>query len=294
VAEARAWSGVFHGAGAERTTQPRADGITMVIDKNLGARGLTDLLETAGRSIDQIKLAFGTSVALSERAVRDKIQRIRAHGIDVYPGGTLLEAAVAQGVLLPYLRRARELGFTMIEVSDGTITMPSAQRADVIRCALDLGFKVVGEVGKKDPKQRLPVGAMQAQIAADLALGASYVIIEAREGGKGVGIYDANGAVDTDEVDRLVQGLEGLNCIVWEAPQCAQQAYLIQRFGSNVNLGNIQPLEVLALEALRCGFRFETLRRAEDRWGGEERWISDHVSESGKKDRSYLPKARQP
>jgi phosphosulfolactate synthase len=262
MAERKAWSGVFRGAGAERTTKPRKLGINVVIDKNLGAHALADLLETAGDAIDHIKLAFGTTVTLSERAVRDKIQLIRSHQIEVYPGGTLLEAAVFQGALPEFLRRARDLGFTMVEVSDGTITMSPERRADVIRCALDLGFQIITEVGKKDPQKKMPAGAMQAQIAADLAMGARYVIIEAREGGKGVGIYDQNGAVDVAGLDALVNGLEDLDRIVWEAPQCSQQAYLIERFGPNVNLGNIQPPDVLALEALRCGFRFETLRHA--------------------------------
>lgn len=262
MTERRAWSGVFHGAGAERTTKPRRAGINMVIDKSLGARSLADLLETAGDSIDHIKLAFGTTIALSERGVRDKIQLMRSYNIDVYPGGTLLEAAVFQGALLEFLHRARDLGFTMIEVSDGTITMSPARRADAIHCALDLGFHVITEVGKKDPRKKMPAGAMQAQIAADLAMGARYVIIESREGGKGIGIYDQNGKVNVPELDALVGGLEDLDRIVWEAPQCSQQAYLIERFGPNVNLGNIQPPDVLALEALRCGFRFETLRHA--------------------------------
>jgi phosphosulfolactate synthase len=267
MAERGAWSGVFHGAYAERLTKPRKLGINVVIDKNLGARALADLLETAGESIDQIKLAFGTTVALSERAVRDKIRLIRSYQIEVYPGGTLLEAAVIQGALPEYLRRAQDLGFTMVEVSDGTITMAPERRAEVIRCALDLGFSIITEVGKKDPQKKMPTGAMQAQIAADLAMGARYVIIESREGGKGVGIYDQNGAVDVSELDALVNGLEDLDRIVWEAPQCSQQAYLIERFGANVNLGNIQPPDVLALEALRCGFRFETLRHAVESQG---------------------------
>lgn len=262
MTERGAWSGIFHGAFAERTVKPRVVGLNMVIDKNLGARALADLLETAGNSIDQIKLAFGTSVALTERAVRDKIQLIRSYGIEVYPGGTLLEAAVLQGALTEFLKRARDLGFTMVEVSDGTITMTAERRADVIRCALDMGLHVISEVGKKDPKKKMPAGAMQAQIAADLAQGSSYVIIEAREGGKGVGIYDQNGAVDVKGLNALLEGLEDLDRIVWEAPQCSQQAYLIERFGTNVNLGNIQPPDVLSLEALRGGFRFETLRHA--------------------------------
>lgn len=258
--EAKAWDGVFRSTSYDRKFKPRTEGINMVLDKNLGMRTLADLMETAGDSIDQIRLAFGTSVVLNARVVREKIEMIRAQQIEVCPGGTLLEAAILQGVLGAFLRRARELGFSMIEVSDGTITMTPQVRADVIHRVLDLGFLVMSEVGKKDPRQQLPAGAMHAQIAADIAHGAKYVIIEAREGGKGVGIYDDDGAVDEAELDALVNGLEDLDRIVWEAPQCAQQAYLINRFGPNVNLGNILPPDVLSLEALRCGFRFETLR----------------------------------
>jgi phosphosulfolactate synthase len=54
--------------------------------------------------------------------------------------------------------------------------------------------------------------------------------------------------------------------ILWEAPIGAQQRYLVLRFGSNVNLGNIAPEEILALEALRCGLRGDTLKRA---------WLAD-------------------
>jgi len=55
--------------------------------------------------------------------------------------------------------------------------------------------------------------------------------------------------------------------VLWEAPQQAQQAFLIRRFGPNVNLANIATSEVLALEALRRGLRFETLRAALQRDG---------------------------
>lgn len=259
-----AWEEEFSSVGYVRESKPRAVGLNVLIDKGLGPYGLADLLETAGHVIDHIKLAFGTSVAMTERAVRDKLDRIRAHGIDVYPGGTLLEVAILRGVLPGFLRRAQALGFTMIEVSDGTLPMSAEERADVIGRALDMGFGVISEVGSKDPRRRLPVETMQVQVAQDLELGSSYVIIEAREGGRGVGIYDRDGAVDEAELDALVRGLDDLDRVVWEAPQCAQQAYLINRFGPNVNLGNIPPSEVLALEALRTGLRFDTLRSSAD------------------------------
>lgn len=265
MTQAKAWDGVFETDPEGRSIKPRRVGLSMVIDKNLGTRRLADLLETAGEVIDHIKFAFGSTIALDEKTIRTKLEMIRAKEIEVYPGGTLGEAAILQGVFPEFLKRARVLGFTMIEISDGTIAMTPRQRADVIARTLDNGLGVISEVGKKDPGQKLPVGAMQAQIAADLAQGASYVIIEAREGGKGIGIYDKDGAVDEPHLNALVEGLEDLERIVWEAPQCSQQGYLINRFGANANLGNIQPLDVLGLEAMRRGLRFETLRQVKDR-----------------------------
>lgn len=260
MAQQKAWDGVFQDGFYKRAHKPRTSGLNVVIDKYLGTRALADLLELAGDSIDQIKFAFGTSIAVDEATVRAKIEMIRAHGIDVYPGGTLCEGAIVRGVYPEFLARARVLGFSAIEVSDGTITLSVDERCDVIERALDAGFRVISEVGKKDPRHQLAVSRMQSEIARDLEMGASYVIIEARESGRSVGIYDATGAVNQAELDALVHGLTDVERIIWEAPDTAQQAYLLGRFGANVNFGNIQPVDVLALEALRSGLRFETLR----------------------------------
>jgi phosphosulfolactate synthase len=47
---------------------------------------------------------------------------------------------------------------------------------------------------------------------------------------------------------------------MFEAPQKAQQLAMIEKFGINISLGNIQTTDVLALEALRAGLRADTLR----------------------------------
>jgi phosphosulfolactate synthase len=46
--------------------------------------------------------------------------------------------------------------------------------------------------------------------------------------------------------------------IIWEAPQKSQQLYFLELIGCNVNLGNIAPAEVIALEAMRIGLRGDT------------------------------------
>ncbi|HIH78082.1 MAG TPA: phosphosulfolactate synthase, partial [Halobacteria archaeon] len=94
----------------------------------------------------------------------------------------------------------------------------------------------------------------------DLELGSSKIIIEARESGKGIGVFDRDGNVKEDMVKELVQGI-GLDNILFEAPLKNQQVYFILNFGHDVNLGNIQSEDVLALETLRRGFRGDTFGR---------------------------------
>ena len=48
--------------------------------------------------------------------------------------------------------------------------------------------------------------------------------------------------------------------IVFEAPTKSSQAWFIQHFGPDVNLGNIPPEEVIPLETLRLGLRGDTLK----------------------------------
>jgi phosphosulfolactate synthase len=109
------------------------------------------------------------------------------------------------------------------------------------------------------------------QALADFESGAAWVIVEARESGKGVGVYGADGNVHEQDVDILVDALNShLEKLIWEAPLKNQQEYLILRFGADVSLGNIPPRDVLAVEALRAGLRFETLRPLVEKLEREE------------------------
>ena len=241
------------------SSKPRQTGCTMLLDKRLGLSETRDLLELACDYIDVIKLTFGTSALYPEAVLRDKIKLIRSYGVDVCPGGTLFEIALWQGKLETYLQRAAEFGFTGIEVSDGTIPLTTKERRRAIQSAKAHGFKVTTEVGKKNGTP-IPVLRMQQIIADDLEAGADKVIIEGRESGKGVGIFDQNGNVKEAEMEALVHSLPcPESVLIWEAPLKSQQVSLIKRFGPNVNLGNIAPEEILALEALRCGLRGDTL-----------------------------------
>lgn len=263
------WEGVIELPLGERLRKPRESGWTMVMDKGLGLHAIDDLMQTAAGSIDVVRLTHGTSVFFEYDLLREKARTITAHGVYCMPGGTLQEVAVWQGTLDRYLERARELGFNALEVSDGTIQMDARTRAEAITKAVKAGFRVLSEVGKKDPTDAQPMAMLADIVNADLDCGAFMVIMEAREAGKGVGIYDASGLPKEREIAAFLEGVRDASRILWEAPLGLQQRYFVLRFGPNVNLGNIAPEDILALEALRCGLRGDTLKRA---WQANRGW----------------------
>jgi len=254
------WDGLVEFPLPERQQKPRDNGFTMIIDKGMGLSDLADTLETAGKYIDFVKLGFGTSALYTGDVLHKKINLVRSMGIHIYPGGTFLEVAVLQGKLDLYLEKARALGYSCIEVSDGTINMSRKVRKRAIEKALEMGFIVLSEVGKKDARDELSNTDILEQINLDIEWGAYKVIVEGRESGKGVVIYDERGKIKEEELDEILGAVSDVNKILWEAPHKNQQQELIMRLGTNVNLGNIQAAEVMSLEALRVGLRGDTLR----------------------------------
>lgn len=246
---------------ASRPSKPRTRGVTMLLDKCQGPSATQDLLTMSGDYIDFWKMSYGTSALLDDGFLREKIKTIRDHGVMVHPGGTLAEYAIMRGVCQEYVRHTKDLGFTAVEISDGTIDVAPVTRRDAIGLARDLGLSVLTEVGKKDPGEQPPPERLAEQAIADFEAGASWVIVDARESGRGVGIFDADGAVREKSLDAMVDILKDhLDKMIWETPLKKQQEYFILRFGPNVGLGNIQPRDILAVESMRTGIRFETFR----------------------------------
>ncbi len=258
----KAWLDILEFPLPGRLAKPRDCGLTMVIDKGVGITETRDILSTAGNYVDIVKLGFGTSALYPKAVLQDKIFTIRSFGVDVCPGGTFFEASVMQGKMEAYINMVWSLGFSAIEISDGTIKITEEVREKAIYLAANTGLKVLTEVGKKHPDDTLAAKAMLRQVERDLAAGAYKVIMEGRESGKGIGFYDAKGNFKNDEFELFLADMNDVKQILWEAPLKNQQQELIVRFGPNVNLGNIAMSDILALETLRVGLRGDTLRNA--------------------------------
>lgn len=259
----KAWVDVidfpFSGRSVKSTVGLRNTGVTMLMDKGLSIQETECILSIGAEYVDFIKFGFGTSAFYSTQYLKDKIALIQKHHVEPYPGGTFLEVAVMQGKLYSFLKRAKQLGFNIVEVSDGTISITDEVRKDIIAACIQEGFVVITEVGKKNPQDKISKAKIIQQIESDINSGAWKVIVEGRESGKNVGVYNQHGEIDEKSLEDIAHCLPNLSDLIWEAPLKSQQQSLIERFGINVNLGNIHPSEILALEALRVGLRGDTL-----------------------------------
>ena len=141
------------------------------------------------------------------------------------------------------------------EVSDGSIELDHDLKCNYIS-KLSEYVTVLSEVGSKDAEKIIPPYKWIVQMQAELDAGSWKVIGEARESGT-VGLFRSTGEVRSGLVEEILTKIP-FEKIIWEAPQKAQQVWFIKLLGSNVNLGNIPPQEILPLETIRLGLRGDT------------------------------------
>jgi phosphosulfolactate synthase len=225
----------------------------MVMDKGLSIEEARNLMSVAYPHIDVIKLGFGTAFVTPD--IRNKIEVYQSFNIPVYFGGTLFEAFLIRNQLEDYLAVCKDFGISHIEVSDGSISIPHEEKCGYIERLSKIGV-VYSEVGSKDTAHIIPPYKWIELMKAELSAGAHYVIAEAREAGN-VGIYRGTGEVREGLVQEILTQIPAEK-VIWEAPQKAQQLYFLELIGCNVNLGNIAPSEIIALEAMRIGLRGDT------------------------------------
>jgi len=237
----------------ERPEMPRNKGLTMVMDKGISLREAENLIESSGHLIDLIKLGFGTS--LISKNVKEKVALYQKAGIHVYLGGTLFEAFLVRDALDDYRKVIDQFGIDTLEVSDGSLTIEHDAKCEIIQ-SLSKDYRVLSEVGSKEEGIFISPGMWTKMMTNELQAGSWKVIAEARESGN-VGIYRPNGATHTMLVNKILAKVNN-DDILWEAPKKPQQVWFIKLLGSNVNLGNIAPNDVIPLETLRLGVRGDT------------------------------------
>ena len=236
-----------------RTSNAREYGLTMMMDKGISFRQAEDFLASNIEHTDIIKLGFGTSIITPN--VAKKIKLYQDNGMMVYAGGTLFEAFAIRKQLDDYKKYMEDIGLNMVEISDGSMHMEHDVKCEIISdFAKD--FKVISEVGSKDASVEISSENWLKWMQNELSSGSWKVIAEAREGGN-VGIYNDDGGIKSELIDEITNKI-AVDKILWEAPNKNQQIWFINKFGANVNLGNIYSDGVIPLECLRLGLRGDT------------------------------------
>jgi phosphosulfolactate synthase len=238
----------------DRSAKPRESGITMMMDKGLSVKEAEEFVKSSGDFTDFVKLGFGT--ALITRDLGAKLSVYRNGNIRPYFGGTLFEAFYIRGMFEEYRLFISEHNLDLVEVSDGTVSIDHEKK---LRCIeiLSSEVQVLSEVGSKLAGVVIPVDQWVSMMKSELKAGAWKVIAEARESGT-IGIYNSDGSANDELITDITESIKPSD-VIWEAPLKNQQVYFIKMLGANVNLGNIAPDAVLAMEALRLGLRGDTL-----------------------------------
>lgn len=239
---------------AQRTSKPRESGLTHVLDKGMSVIELESMLEVAAGYVDIVKFGWATAVVVEN--LDAKLAALCKAGIQVCCGGSLFELAVHRNKLDEYVAFLRDRGFELVEVSDGTIEIPAAEKLRHIE-RLAKHFRVLSEVGSKDASVVVAPYRWVKQIREELEAGAWKVVTEGRESGT-VGLYRESGEIRHGLIEEIEVQIDSSR-LIFEAPQKSQQVWFVKHFGPNVNLGNIPPQEVISLETVRQGLRADTM-----------------------------------
>lgn len=257
----------------EREGKPRRRGMTEIRGPYytaLGKRYLADVLETMGAYIDTLKYAGGSFTLMPREAVRELNELCHRHQVEVSTGG-FLEFVLTQGpaAVDRSLAECRELGFDLVEISSGFLTLPTDDLVALTRRVQEAGLKAKPEVGIQfGAGGASSVEALEAQgqrdIAAALELakrhleaGAHMIMVESE------GITEQVREWRTDAAARFASEL-GLEHVMFEAAEPEVFSWYVKSYGPEVNLF-VDHSQIVQLECLRAGI-----------WGTEDTWGRIH------------------
>jgi phosphosulfolactate synthase len=240
----------------ERNSKPRLSGITQVLDRGIDLQRLTGILQDHAPLIDIIKFGWGTALVTS--CIAAKIETCRSHAIKPVLGGTLFEYCFLTNQYTSFLRLLDDLKLESVEISNGANAIDQATICKLVH-ELARDRSVFLEVGHKSLAQSEDIQPETwiRQIEDGLEANASMIILESRETGRG-GYCAPDGKLRSDLCQVIVERF-GTERLMFEAATSGLQSYLINSYGNKLNFANIGFDDIIPLETLRLGIRFDTM-----------------------------------
>ena len=254
---------------AARSTKPRKTGITEIRGpyySAYGPRHLADLLETVGAWIDGVKYAGGSFALMRPEAVRSINKVAHDHNVYVSTGGWIENVLrFGDGAVDRYIDEAKALGFDVIEISTGFISLPTEALLGLVKKVKKAGLKAKPELGVQfgaggstaaeelEAEGTKDVGWLIAQAERTLDAGAEILMIESE------GITENVKTWRTDVVARIINQL-GLEKVMFEGADPPVFEWYVKNYGNQVNLF-VDHSQIVQLETLRSGI-----------WGTKSTW----------------------
>jgi len=252
-----------------RPAKPRSRGITEIRGPYytpMGKNYLDDVLDTMGEWVDSLKFAGGSFTLMPRTAVKDIIDIAHSHNVLVSTGG-FIEYVLVQGeaAVRQYILECKDLGFDIIEISSGFITLPTDDWLRLVERVRAEGLKPKPEVGI----QFGAGGATRAEeLEAEGTRDPEWAIMQARrflDAGAYMIMIESEGITEnvkvwrTDVVAKIVREL-GLEKVMFEAADPEVFGWYVKNYGPEVNLF-VDHSQIVQLECLRAGI-----------WGTKSAW----------------------
>ncbi|MBI2845310.1 MAG: phosphosulfolactate synthase [Chloroflexi bacterium] len=252
-----------------RPSKPRSRGITEIRGPYytpMGKRYLEDVLETMGESVDALKFAGGSFTLYPGDRLKELVDLCHGHNVLVSTGG-FIEYVLTQGpeAVDRYISTCRNLGFDILEISTGFITIPSEDVIRLVEKVHKAGMKPKPEVG-------IQFGAGGAtaveELEAEGTRDPEWVVHQAKrylEAGAYMIMIESEGITEnvrtwrTDVASKIINAL-GLEKVMFEAADPQVFAWYIKNYGPEVNLF-VDHSQIVQLEAYRSGI-----------WGTKSIW----------------------
>lgn len=252
-----------------RSAKPRSRGLTEIRGPYysvMGRRYLEDILETMHPYVDGLKFAGGSFALMPRDKVKEMIDLTHHYHAYISTGGWI-EHVLRYGAeaVERYFGEAQSLGFDMIELSTGFISLPEEDLLRLVRRVAKAGLKSKPELG-------IQFGAGGATAAAELAAegtrDAQWVIRRAAaclEAGAHMIMIESEGITEsvanwrTDVVAQIIDAL-GIEKTMFEAADPEVFEWYVKNYGAEVNLF-VDHSQIVQLECLRSGI-----------WGTKSSW----------------------
>lgn len=253
----------------QRSRKPRTSGVTEIRGPYYtvcGPRYLADLLETAGEHVDALKFAGGAFCVMRRQTLREVIDLCHDHDVRVSTGG-FIERVLVHGpsAIDRYFSECRELGFDIVEISSGFVSVPAGDLMELASRARQAGLEPKPEIGIQFGAGG---GSPPTALEAEGTRGAGHAVALARrylEAGIGMIMIESEGITEnvrewrTDVVSDLVERI-GLDKLMFEASDPEVFGWYVKTYGPDVNLF-VDHSQIIQLECLRAGV-----------WGTKDLW----------------------